>query len=182
MALGTAFRAFFAALFNREIADRVRRVLDETEEAPAALPAGQPATQEAETKKKPPAPAKPVRSDAIALLATLQREARLVDLVQERLDQFSDAQVGAAARPCLQQCASTLQRLFGLEPVRSEAEGATIEVGEDASPARYQWIGEGTGGSGKLIHHGWQATRLDLPEWTGTEADSRLIAPAQIER
>lgn len=182
MALGTAFRAFFAALFNREIADQIRRVLDEAKGAPPALPEGREAKPAAETKKAPPVPQKPLRSDAIALLATLQREARLVDLVQEKLDQFSDAQVGAAARPCLQQCATTLDRLFGLEPVRSESEGATVEVGEDASPACYQWIGEGTGGTGKLVHHGWQATRVDLPEWTGKKEDSRVIAPAQIER
>lgn len=182
MALGTAFRAFFAALFNREIADQIRRVLDEAKGAPPALTDSQAATQAAKTKKSPPTPPKPARSEAISLLATLQREARLVDLVQEKLDQFSDAQVGAAARPCLQQCAATLERLFGLKPVRDDAEGATVEVGEDASPARYQWIGEGTGGSGKLVHHGWQATRVDLPEWTGKADDSRVIAPAQIER
>ena len=44
------------------------------------------------------------------MLATLQREARLVDLIHEDLSQYSDAQVGAAARPCLQQCGGVLDR------------------------------------------------------------------------
>jgi len=185
MALGTAFRAFFAALFHREIAAQIARVLDEAKGAPPALPAAPaaPAPSPAAPSKTPaPAPPQPSRSEAISLLAALQRESRLVDLIQEKLDQFSDAQVGAAARPCLQQCAGTLERLFGLEPIREEGEGSTITVGQAASPARYQWIGEGSGQTGKLVHHGWLATRVDLPEWSGPTEDRLVLAPAQIER
>jgi hypothetical protein len=182
MALGTAFRAFFAALFHREVATQIARVLDEAKGAPPALPAAQQKSQAAPSQPSTPAPPQPSRSEAITLLAALQRESRLVDLIQEKLDQFSDAQVGAAARPCLQQCAATLERLFGLEPIREEGEGSTVELEEGASPARYQWIGEGSGQSGKLVHHGWLASRVDLPEWTGPSEDRLVVAPAQIER
>lgn len=172
MALGTAFRAFFGSLFNSETSDRVRAALD-----------GEPQTAKIEATPRIEAPPKPpARSDAIALLATLQREARLVDLIQEKLDQFSDAQVGAAARPCLQQSAATLNRIVGLAPLVEAGEGEAITVPEDASAAAYQWIGEGTGNGGQLVHHGWHATRLDLPEWTGQDADARVIAPAQVKR
>ena len=116
------------------------------------------------------------------MLSALQREARLVDLIQEDLSNYSDAQVGAAARPCLQSCASTLSRLFGLISVSDAGEGATVNVGDEGSPARYQWIGEGTSTSGKLVHQGWQATQVDLPTWTGADADANVIAPAQLQR
>ena len=46
----------------------------------------------------PVARPKPARSEAIALLETLQREARLVDFIKEPIDVYADAQVGAAVR------------------------------------------------------------------------------------
>ncbi len=175
MALGTAFRAFFGSLFNSETAARVQAALDlEPAAANLAAPSGSP--------EKTTAPPRPLRSDGVALLATLQREARFVDLLQEPLGQFSDAQVGAAARPCLQQCAATLERVLALAPVVDSGEGETVEIPTDASPAAYQWIGEGEGRTGQLIHQGWRATRVDLPAWTGPDADVLVIAPAQIKR
>ena len=105
----------------------------------------------------------------------------MVDLVNEDLSKYSDAQVGAAARPCLQQCAGVLTRLFDLQPVVAASEGATINVEAGASPMRYQWIGEGTAESGKLIHHGWQAAKVELPDWSGEAADANIIAPAQVQ-
>ncbi|QDS96725.1 hypothetical protein FF011L_55370 [Roseimaritima multifibrata] len=175
MALGTAFRAFFGSLFNSETSQRVQLAL----EGESAVSAPEPAR--IETAPVPPAPLPPARSDAVALLATLQREARLVDLVQEKLDAYSDAQVGAAARPCLLQCASILERVMGLQPVVAGSEGSQVEVPSGASPAAYQWIGEGSGTSGQLVHPGWKASRVDLPEWTGQDADAKIIAPAQIK-
>lgn len=177
MALGTAFRAFWAALTNREMADALKRVLDGEALAPAAA-----ASPEQPAEEKPPQQAAaPARDPALTLLATLQRESRFVDLVQEDLGQYSDAQVGAAARPCLKQCAETLQRLMAVAPLVDSREGETIEVGPQSSPARYQWIGEGSSGRGKLLHHGWVAGKVELPEWTGDAADVRVIAPAQIQ-
>jgi hypothetical protein len=173
MGLGIAIRAFSAALFNQEASEKLRQALDGKDSA-AKLP--EPESLPASVKRVPG------RSDAITLLSALQREARLVDLIQEDLTNYSDAQVGAATRPCLQACASTLARLFGLTAVSDASEGATVEIGNDGSPARYQWIGEGNSTSGNLVHHGWQATQVDLPTWSGDEADANVIAPAQLQR
>ncbi len=175
MRLIIAIRAFFAVLFSAQAAERIRVVL----EGPTAAPAEP--TLAAPTKPTP-APKKPARSEAVTLLSALQREARLVDLIQEDLTNFSDAQVGAAARPCLGQCSATLQRLLSLKSVVDAKEGEMIDVGTDASPARYQWIGEGTTSTGKLVHHGWLAAKIELPEWTGEESDSNIVAPAQVQR
>ena len=175
MSLGIAIKAFFAALGNNDTSEQIGRILS-----------GQGAPEATEPVKRvterPPAKVEsPTRDTAVTLLATLQREARLVDLIQEDLGKHSDAQVGAAARPCLQQCASILNRLLGLQPLLDASEGESIDVGENTPPTRYQWIGEGTATTGKLVHHGWHATKVEFPTWTGDAADAKIIAPAQIQ-
>jgi hypothetical protein len=180
MNLGIAFRAFFAALGSREKAEQIDKVLGGAValEAPRKA-AGEPPSKPAE----PPPEQKPAepRNPAVTLLATLQREARLVDLVREDLDQYSDAQVGAAARPCLQQTGAVLERVLGLQPLLDASEGDSVQVGEHPSPTRYQWLGESSASTGKLVHHGWQATRVELPTWTGDADDAGVIAAAQIQ-
>lgn len=175
MSLGTALKAFWTALVDPDKSAQIQAVLD------GQIALAQP-PRPAETKPQAPAkPPRPTRDSALTLLATLQREARLVDLVQEDLAQFSDAQVGAAARPCLQQCAQTMSRLFSLTPLVEAGEGESIDVSSDASPLRFQWVGEGTSNAGKLIHHGWQAGKVELPVWNGAAEDALVIAPAQIQ-
>ncbi len=183
MSLGTAFRAFFAALGNRETSAAIQAVLDRptagelpppVEKAGGLGDSGKPATA---------APASP-RSEAVTLLAMLQREARLVDLVQEPLEQFSDAQVGAAARPCLQQCQQTLQRVFDLTPLVATPEGQPLEIPENPSPLRYQWLGDSGasgGNTGTLVHAGWLAKQCELAQWTGPAQDAPVVAPAQVQ-
>ncbi len=177
MALGTAFRVFFAALFDREAAGRLESVLDgvPTDAEPSTAPARLP---------EPPALAlnSASRSEAITLLSTLQREARLIDLVKENLAAYSDAQIGAAARPCLTQCAATLERVMTIKPIQAAGDGATIDVPASAGPSRYQWIGEGSGTRGKLVHHGWEIDHIELPHWTGASDDANVIAPVQVQR
>jgi hypothetical protein len=186
MALGIAFRAFFSALFHRDAAKRIQLALDSADQTPSApkLESLQPIPEPAKPQPpaEPQAPAKPQRSDALTLLATLQREARLIDLIKENLSAYSDAQIGAAARPCLQQCAGTLDRLFAIQPTVAAPDGQNVTVPENATPSRYLWIGEGSGQNGKLVHHGWEATRVELPQWTGADADANVIAPAQVQR
>ena len=72
----------------------------------------------------PPAPKPPERSEAITLLATLQREARFVDFIQESLAAYSDAQIGAAVRDVHRDCAAVLKRLFELRPAVRDDAGA----------------------------------------------------------
>ncbi len=210
MRIWLAIRTFFAVLFSRAVAERVRQALEElrqqadagasgAEQAEFARAAHQTAAFEAEgrgaavaTPKAPSkAPAKPAakavsvgRSEALTLLAALQREARLVDLIQEPLDQYSDAQIGAAARDVLRNAAKTLDRFFGLRPVVQAEEGAVVETPRGFDPNRYRLIGHVAGQPpyrGRLVHPGWEADRCELPTWTGPESAARVIAPAELE-
>lgn len=182
MALGTAFRAFFAALRGGEPAAALERVLNE---GPGILQKSGGDTEEPKNlpAPKPPAPVKPLRSEAITLLSMLQREARFVDLVQEPLDGFSDAQVGAAARPCLLQCRQIIARAFDLQPVLAGEEGSRVSVPENASPLKIQHVGasSSSASTATLVHHGWYAGRCELAQWTGDSDAASVIAPAQVQ-
>jgi hypothetical protein len=182
--IGTAFRAFFLALYSGQRAEQIRQALDG-----AALPKiadGAKRQPVGPAAGAPPIVAEPApkRSEALTLLATLQREARLVDLMQEPLDNYTDEQIGAAARGVLKDSAGVIQRLFALKPVRGEDEGAAVDVPSGYDPARFRLTGkaEGTGPfRGSLAHKGWQATSLNLPTWTGTKDAALVIAPAEVE-
>lgn len=180
MRLGLALRAFWQAMFDREVAERVALALDGVDLASSSSAKSVPAAVEQ-------TPAKPVRetpaqSDAIALLGALQRDGRLVDLIHENLDQYGDDQVGAAARPCLKQCRQTLDRLLAIKPLVDAENGGVIPVETDASSARLRWVGEASGASqGKVVHGGWVATQVQLPAWSGGPEDAMVIAPTQVE-
>ncbi|MCR9197878.1 MAG: DUF2760 domain-containing protein [Planctomycetaceae bacterium] len=169
--LGLAFKI----LFSGETAQKVLSALsDSTEKLPAPEPAPAPE----------PEPEKPARSEAVTLLAALQRDARFVDFVNEPIDGYSDAQVGAAVREVHKGCKDVIDRMFGLSAVVDQAEGSTVSV-EDAASSKYRLTGsvsQSSGAaSGELMHHGWQASRCDVPEWTGDEAGIHVVVPAEIQ-
>jgi hypothetical protein len=179
--LAVAFRAFFRVLANALVAEKVEQVLKGQ-----ALPA----IEHQQVEKAPPKPEpKPirkatVRSDALNLLEALQREARLIDFFQEPLTGYEDAQIGAVVRDLHRQCAATLERMFGLKPIEAAAEGAITEVPPGFDPGRIHLSGNISGPPpfrGKLCHHGWEATRCDLPAWSGSDRSLLVIAPAEIE-
>ena len=131
---------------------------------------------------EPPEPKRPAGEDALILLATLQREARLVDFLKEDLSGYDDAQVGAAVRDVHRDAAAVLDRLFAPGPAVDAAEGDRLDPA--VQPAgRVKTTGKVGGGPGVVVHPGWAATKADLPARTGPpdEAAARLIAPAEVE-
>jgi hypothetical protein len=175
-----AFKAFFKSLFNREAAERIELAL--------RAPTEQPKIEAPKPQEKEPTPApvskKPARSEAVTLLAALQREARFIDFVKEPLDGLSDEQIGAAVRDIHRNLAAVINRMFGPKPVLSESEGATIDVPPGFDAGKYRLVGKVAGEppfQGTLTHHGWQVAACQLPEWTGTVAAAPIIAPAEVE-
>ncbi|MBN1912022.1 MAG: DUF2760 domain-containing protein [Pirellulales bacterium] len=175
MRLLLALRAFFRVLFDGTTAGQVRGLL---EGPPAEKPVPEPVT------KKPATPQPSPTSDALALLAALQREARLIDFIQESLDGYSDAQIGAAVRDVHRDCGKVLERMFALQPVLTEQEGAQVDVAEGFDANSYRLTGNVTGQPpyrGTMVHHGWKATRCDVPRRTGSSESARVIAPVEVE-
>ena len=182
--VSTAFRAFFGSLFNGDTAARVSQAL-----AAKGLPTPAPVVASPVPEPKPvatkkPEPKKPTQSEAITLLATLQREARLVDFLQEDLSGYSDEQVGAAVRSIHRDSAKVLDRFFALQPVVADEEGARVEVSTGFDAARYRLTGRVVGEApfnGTLQHHGWEATKCELPQFTGSDSAAKTVAPAEVE-
>jgi hypothetical protein len=176
MRVWLAVKCFFKVLFDAEFARCIRQQVE------GILAQPMPAT---------PAPAAGVasaavsqRSDAIALLATLQREARFVDIVSEPLDGYSDAKIGAAARDVLRESGKVLDRLFALQPVIDAEEGKCVEVPARYDAGRYRLTGNVSCElplTGQLMHAGWQATKCELPAWTGSHEAALIVAPAEVQ-
>ena len=142
------------------------------------------------TPSKPIVPAtsvplpKPLRSDAVTLLASLQREGRLIDFLMEPIDAYSDAQVGAAVRDIHRDCSGMLERQFAIRPVLDQAENSVVTIGANAKNGRIKLTGkvsDVTQASGTLVHHGWLVTKTDVPIWTGDVDAASVIVAAEVE-
>ncbi len=171
----TAIRAFFAILCSNDKA----RAWQQLQTAPA--PAETPAPAPAET----PAPAEPpAQNAAVHLLAILQREARLVDFLQEDVSAADDEQLGAAVRKIHDDAQATLQRYFTLRPVLDQDENTTVTIPADFDNRRIRLTGKAGGQppfTATLIHRGWRAEAVALPT-TSAAVDPTIIAPAEVER
>jgi hypothetical protein len=112
----------------------------------------------------------------------LQREARLIDFLQEDITPYQDAQIGAAVRDIHRDAGKVLERLFALRSVLDQAEGSPVVL-EPADSARVRLVGNVREGvtNGTLVHHGWTATRVDLPVWSGPREGEHVVAPAEVE-
>ncbi len=176
----TAFRSFFRALFDQTVAEQIERVL-----SGASLPAPPVAERPAApASPPPPKPKPPAPSDALVLLAALQREARLLDFLKEDLSGYADEQIGAAVREVHRDSAKVLDRFFALRPILSAPEESPVDLPADYDAARFRLSGKVAGAGpthGTLRHHGWEAGKCEIPTYTGSADSVKIIAPAEIE-
>jgi hypothetical protein len=143
------------------------------------------------TEKKPdPAPERPKastaqhhRDGALALLALLQREGRLVDFLTESIDDAPDDAIGAAVREVHRGCRKVFDQYLSIEPVMPGEEGARAAVPKGFDPAEIRLIGEAKGEPpyrGTLRHHGWRVVDAKLPA-LAEGVDRTVVAPAEVE-
>lgn len=177
MRLFLAIAAFFKILFDCGFADSVRAI--GAEETTAPSPAKKVTAKPAPAKQK-----SPERSEAITLLAALQREARFLDFIKEPLDAYSDAQVGAASRDVHRECGRVIDRMFAVAANSDLAEGTKLDVPQGADPGCFRLVGnvaDGDDASGEVVHQGWKATCCEVPKWTGSKEARLVIAPTEVE-
>ncbi len=193
--LAVAIKLFLKALTDQGFADRAAPLVDDRpgrgragKPAPATAPTLGPAVVVAPATAA--AAAVSTRSDALTLLAVLQREARLVDFLKEEIAGYADAQIGAAVRDVHRDAGAALERMFALRPVVEQAEGSEVAVPAGAGGAggadggRFRMVGNVGGQAparGRLQHAGWQATRVEVPTFTGSADAARVVAPAEVE-
>jgi hypothetical protein len=179
-----SFKVWWRTLTDQAFADAVRP-LAEARVLPA--PAAPGMTTVLATPAPAAAPARaeaPPRNDALNLLSVLQREARLVDFLKENIAAYPNEQIGAAVRDVHRDAAAALERMFALRPVLDQPEGAPSEVPPGFDAGRIRLVGNVTGQPphrGTLRHQGWEASKVQLPEWSGSEKAARVVAPAEVE-
>ena len=170
--LGLAFKILFSGATAKKV---MASLSEDTAKLPAPVDKPKPA---------PPAPPRPKRSDAVMLLSVLQREARFVDFIQESIDGYNDAQVGAAVREIHRGCQTVLGRMFAPVAIIDQEEGSAVSI-QDAASGQYRLTGnvsQSSGAvSGELMHHGWQATKCEIPKWSGGDDALDVIAPAEVQ-
>lgn len=118
----------------------------------------------------------------LRLLAALQRVGRLVDFLQEDIEGFDDAQVGAAVREVHRSCRQCLEELVTLRPLLAEGEGDEIRIPKGYDAARIKLVGKVSGEPpyvAHVVHRGWEAKKRRLPP--ATAAGDVIVAPAEVE-
>ena len=195
--LSLALVSFFAILSKPGFAADVERLREQgwpaaapapvpPAPAPVVAPVAVPVAPPAPAPSAPPAPVAPQLAPetvALQLLGLLQREARFIDFVEEDIQSYGDADIGAAARIVHEGCRKALREHVTLAPVRGEPEGSrvTLPAGFDAAAVRLSGhvVGEAPF-SGTLGHRGWRATEIRLPRLAEGH-DARILAQAEVE-
>jgi hypothetical protein len=182
--LWLAWAYFFRVLFDGVFAARVR-ALDEGAPGPdlhASAAAQPPPVPPAVAAPTAPAAAAASSDAALQLLALFQREGRLIDFLQQDVSNFSDAEIGAAARVVHDGCRKALSTHVAIRPVRSEREGGAVTL-DAIEPNAVKLVGNVSGSApfrGTLRHRGWRAESVRLPEPVPGH-DPRVLAPAEVE-
>jgi hypothetical protein len=120
----------------------------------------------------------------LRVLAVLQRDGRLIDFLEEDIDAYPDAQIGAAVRDIHRQCRKSLRDYLTIEPVMTAAEDEQVTVAPDFDPAAIRLTGNLNGEppfQGVIRHRGWRVKEAHLPTLPATRGDSSVLAPAEVE-
>ncbi len=180
LAVGT----FFSILGDGEFAARVQRLRSGAPMAASPAPVAAPTPAPASAPQPAPVVLKQATPDAaLQLLGLLQRDARFVDFVEEDVANYSDADIGAAARVVHGGCRTVLREHFTIRPVRDEAEGSRITLPEGFDATAVRVTGNVVGKApftGSLSHRGWRVEEIRLPRLAESH-DAKVIAPAEVE-
>jgi Domain of unknown function (DUF2760) len=120
----------------------------------------------------------------LRVLAVLQRDGRLIDFLEEELDGYTDAQIGAAVRDIHRGCRKSLHDYLTIEPIIDAAEEQRVTVPSDFDPAAIRLVGNVNGSppfQGVLKHHGWRVKSVQLPVLPVARDDSSVLSPAEVE-
>jgi hypothetical protein len=120
----------------------------------------------------------------LRILAVLQRDGRLVDFLQEEIDAYTDAQIGAAVRDIHRGCRKALRDYLTVEPILGGPEDSPVTVAADFDPAEIRLTGNVQGAPpfrGVLKHHGWRVKSVQLPVLPSSRGESSVLAPAEVE-
>ena len=128
------------------------------------------------------APGDPSADGALRLLGLLQQEGRLIDFLEEDIEPYTDAQVGAAVRAIHGGCRKALHQRMQIERIYGEEDGSAVEIDRGFDAGTVRLTGNVRGAPpfrGVLQHGGWRALNVSLPKSAGI--DPAVLAPAEVE-
>ncbi|MBD3346630.1 MAG: DUF2760 domain-containing protein [Chitinivibrionales bacterium] len=139
-------------------------------------PAFQAAPPQAAAQQKP----------ALMLLSLLQEKGRLLDFLMEDIDSYSDKQVNAAARVVHQGCREVINNAFEPVHITEQKEKSEITLPANYSSDEFKITGsmpKEPPYKGTLLHRGWRASKMKLPQRTRNTqpSNSPVIIPAEVE-
>jgi hypothetical protein len=117
------------------------------------------------------------------LLGVFQRKGRWVDFLSENLNDYEDAQIGAAVRSIHESCSKALKEHVALKPILEAEDGDEITLEEGFSRESIKLIGRVQGKppfTGRVRHRGWRIEKMDIPEFSSDEMLS-ILSPAEVE-
>lgn len=172
-----AFGVFFRTIFDADFAAGVLRLRQ------GGLPAAPGAPETPEARPAVAQLRETAPDAALQLLGLLQQEGRFVDFLEEPVDAFSDAEVGAAARVVHEGCRRAVHEHLRIESVRDEQEGTRVTLEEGFNASAVRLTGNVVGKppfTGKLVHRGWRVTEVKLPK-VAEGHDVTVLASAEVE-
>lgn len=128
--------------------------------------------------------ARTITGPDLRVLAVLQRDGRLIDFLEEDIDAYTDAQIGAAVRDIHRGCRKSLRDYLTIEPILNGSEEAPVTVAADFDPAAIRLIGNVNGSPpfhGVLKHHGWRVKAVHLPVLPVARDNTSVLSPAEVE-
>jgi hypothetical protein len=117
------------------------------------------------------------------LLGDFQRQGQWVDFLQENLDLYEDAQIGAAVRNIHGNCKKVLLSHIRLKPILKEDQGEEITLDAEFSRENIKLVGNVHGKppfKGIVRHQGWAVEKLDIPDFSG-DRNTDVLTPAEVE-
>lgn len=182
----TSILWLFVMLQGRALINKTERELSLLAEAlpPPSKEEGHAAGRPGATAIAPRQDVKASSQSAVQVLSILQREGRLIDFLQEDLNSYEDAQIGAAVRSIHQGCRDALSGFVKLTPIFEDPEGVEVTVPPGFDSRAIRLTGHVTGDppfSGVLRHRGWRIESLELPQTTFEQDRGWVLAPAEVE-
>ena len=120
---------------------------------------------------------------AIYTLVLLQREGRLIDFLQERIDDYTDEQIGTAVRQVHKNCNNVLNTYYQVSPVLEGTEGGEVAFEKKFDPSTIKLSGKlpvSPPFRGTLKHKGWKVSKLHFPSRSDV-INPHIIHSAEVE-
>ena len=111
-----------------------------------------------------------------------QREGRLIDFLQENIDNYEDSQIGAAVRQIHSDCSKVLKEYLQVEPILNSQEGESVTVPDSFDPSEIKVSGnlpDNPPYKGTLQHKGWRVSKLNLPS-RNESVNPKVVYPAEV--